>query len=67
LNKCLNSREGKGADKMAFQKCKISAFSRENGISGRVIVNFVVDGTGAITDIKILGGIGGGCDEEAIR
>lgn len=46
---------------------KYPPVARENGISGTVYVNFVVTETGAITDIKILRGIGGGCDEEAVR
>lgn len=39
----------------------------ENGIQGTVYVQFVVDSKGIITDAKILRGIGGGCDEEALR
>ncbi|TAE39075.1 MAG: energy transducer TonB [Sphingobacteriales bacterium] len=39
----------------------------ENGIQGKVIVNFIVEKDGSLTDIKIVRGIGGGCDEEAIR
>ncbi|NNF01364.1 MAG: energy transducer TonB [Bacteroidia bacterium] len=46
---------------------KYPPVARENGISGTVYVNFVVTETGSITDIKILRGIGGGCDEEAVR
>lgn len=41
--------------------------AKESGISGRVFVTFVVEKNGAVTDVKILRGIGGGCDEEAIR
>ena len=37
------------------------------GISGVVYVTFVVGKDGKITDVKVLRGIGGGCDEEAIR
>jgi protein TonB len=39
----------------------------ETGIEGRVYVQFVVDTKGNITDVKVLRGIGGGCDEEALR
>jgi protein TonB len=48
-------------------KIKYPAIARENGISGRVYVTFVVDKDGKIKDVKKLRGIGGGCDEEAIR
>jgi TonB family protein len=39
----------------------------ENGIQGTVYVSFIVDLKGNITDVKVLRGIGGGCDEEALR
>lgn len=39
----------------------------ENGIQGRVIVRFAVDKEGAISSVSIIKGIGGGCDEEAVR
>jgi TonB family protein len=41
--------------------------ARTKGVEGRVIVKFVVAKTGAITDAKIVRGIGSGCDEEALR
>lgn len=39
----------------------------ETGIQGTVIVQFVVNKDGKISNVKILRGIGGGCDEEAVR
>ena len=39
----------------------------EMGISGTVTVNFVVGKDGRITRIHVIRGIGGGCDEEAVR
>ena len=41
--------------------------AQEKGISGRVFVGFVVEKDGSIGEVKLLRGIGGGCDEEAIR
>ena len=41
--------------------------AKEAGIQGTVFVTFVVEADGSITDVRILRGIGGGCDEEAIR
>ena len=41
--------------------------AKDDNIQGRVFVNFVVEKDGEITNVKILRGIGGGCDEEAIR
>lgn len=43
------------------------ALAREMEISGKVIVQFVVGKQGEISNIKVLRGIGGGCDEEAVR
>ncbi len=37
------------------------------GIEGRVFVQFVVERNGSLTDIKVVKGIGAGCDEEAMR
>lgn len=37
------------------------------GIEGRVFVSFIVQPNGEITDIQPVRGIGGGCDEEALR
>ncbi len=41
--------------------------AKESGISGRVFVTFVVERNGSVTDVQVLRGIGGGCDEEAVR
>ena len=41
--------------------------ARMNNITGRVIIQFVVTEDGSITDCNVLRGIGGGCDEEALR
>ncbi|MHA7130763.1 energy transducer TonB [Algoriphagus namhaensis] len=41
--------------------------ARRMGIEGTVIVVFVVNVDGSIQDVDVLRGIGGGCDDEAIR
>jgi TonB family protein len=41
--------------------------AKDAQIQGRVIVSFSVDVEGSLSDIKVLKGIGGGCDEEVIR
>ncbi|EKB49612.1 energy transducer TonB [Cecembia lonarensis] len=41
--------------------------ARRMGIEGTVYVVFVVNTDGSIQDVEILRGIGGGCDEEALR
>ena len=42
-------------------------YARRKGIEGKVFTQFVVDKDGSLIDIKILRGIGSGCDEEVIR
>ena len=37
------------------------------GIEGRVIVQFVIDKNGQVLNPTVVRGIGGGCDEEAVR
>lgn len=41
--------------------------AKRMGIEGKVIMSFIVNKDGSIVDVKVLRGIGGGCDEEAIR
>lgn len=46
---------------------KYPQIARESGIQGRVFISFVVETDGSISNVKVLRGIGGGCDEEAVR
>ncbi|HMM12194.1 MAG TPA: energy transducer TonB [Bacteroidales bacterium] len=46
---------------------KYPPLARESGIQGRVFVNFVVEPDGSVSNVKVIRGIGGGCDEEAVR
>ena len=59
-----------GAAKMMeyIQKnMKYPMMARESDIQGRVFVNFVVEPDGSISNVTVMRGIGGGCDEEALR
>jgi len=49
------------------ENIKYPQMAKESGIQGRVFVTFVVERDGRVTDVRVLRGIGGGCDEEAIR
>jgi protein TonB len=53
--------------KWIYDRIKYPAIARENGISGQVIVQFVVTKDGDIQKAKVVRGIGGGCDDEALR
>ncbi len=48
-------------------KMKYPSRARQMGVEGKVFVQFVVDKAGNITDVKVIRGVGAGCDEEAIR
>jgi len=41
--------------------------AKKAGVQGTVYVTFVIGKDGSINDVKVLRGIGSGCDEEAIR
>ncbi|WP_169515130.1 TonB family protein [Hymenobacter norwichensis] len=43
------------------------ALALRNQVEGRVFVAFVVKPDGSVSDVKVLKGIGSGCDEEAVR
>jgi len=49
------------------QKVQYPKIAQQAGIEGRVVVQFVVDEKGNVVNPKIVRGIGGGCDEEALR
>lgn len=41
--------------------------AKTNGIEGKVYVNFYIENDGTVTNVVVEKGIGGGCDEEAVR
>jgi TonB family protein len=41
--------------------------AKKEGINGRVFINFIIEKSGKVGEVKLLRGIGGGCDEEAMR
>jgi protein TonB len=46
---------------------KYPAQAKRIGIQGKVFVQFIVAPDGSLTDVTAVKGIGGGCDEEAVR
>jgi len=50
-----------------FKHLKYPSIARENGVEGRVTVEFVVERDGSVSDIQILRGIGAGCDEAVLK
>jgi periplasmic protein TonB len=53
--------------KYVGEKMKYPAQARRMGVEGKVFVQFVIGKDGSINDVKIIKGIGAGCDEEASR
>lgn len=53
--------------KYLARNLRYPAQAAEEGIQGTVYVSFVVKPNGSLSDIKIIKGIGGGCDQEALR
>ena len=41
--------------------------ARDKGIEGRVFIGMVIEKDGSVSNVRVLRGIGGGCDEEAVR
>jgi len=41
--------------------------ARKKNIQGTVYISFIVEKDGKVSTVKVLRGIGGGCDEEAVR
>lgn len=46
---------------------KYPDIAKEGNIQGTVYVTFVVEKDGSVSNVKVLRGIGGGCDEEAVN
>jgi periplasmic protein TonB len=53
--------------KFIYANLKYPVLAQELGVSGTVIINFVIGREGEITNIKVIRSIGSGCDEEAVR
>ena len=49
------------------QNLKYPAIAQENGVSGRVFVQFDVDPTGSITNVVVVRGVDPSLDKEAVR
>ena len=56
-----------GYTKFLIANIKYPEEALKKGVTGTVYVSFIVEKNGAVTDVKVLRGIGSGCDEEAAR
>ena len=50
-----------------YKNIKYPAIARENGVEGTVVVTFVVEKDGSITDAQVVRDIGAQCGQEALR
>lgn len=53
--------------KFLGKNLRYPGIAAENGIQGKVILSFVIERNGELSHIKVIRGIGSGCDEEAMR
>ena len=53
--------------KYISENIKYPKAAKEKGIEGKVFVSFIVDKDGSLDSFKVVRGIGGGCQEEALR
>jgi protein TonB len=53
--------------KYIFANLSYPAVARENGITGNVVLSFVINKQGKVTDITLLRDIGGGCGAAAVQ
>jgi protein TonB len=61
-------KEGQiGFLKYVQENLRYPKLARKHNVEGKVFVQFVVDTDGKMRDIKILKGIGYGCDQEVVR
>ncbi len=59
--------ELKGGMQSIYDNLRYPEVARQAGIEGRVVVQFIIDENGQVTDPQVVRGIGGGCDEAAIE
>ena len=54
-------------ERWVYQYLKYPKYAQENGIQGRVLVDFIIDEKGEVRDVKIARGVHETLDEEALR
>lgn len=53
--------------KWVFSQITYPEIAKKNGVQGRVTLQFTIDTTGAVTNIKVLRGVDSSVDKEAVR
>jgi protein TonB len=61
------SFKGGDLNKFLSKEIRYPTQAQNQGISGRVVVEFVIERDGSVSNVKTIKGIGSGCDAEAER
>lgn len=56
-----------GLYKYLSENIKYPQQAKDEDISGRVFVSFIINADGSVSEAQVIRSIGGGCDEEALR
>ncbi len=56
-----------GGLKEIYSKIKYPEIAKKSGIEGKVFIMAMINENGTVDDVKIIKGIGGGCDEAAMK
>ncbi|MEI7896377.1 MAG: M56 family metallopeptidase [bacterium] len=56
-----------GYVKFLVENIKYPEDAKKKGVTGTVDVSFIIEKDGSVSDVKVLRGIGSGCDQEALR
>lgn len=57
----------KALTEFIYSNLKYPESARAAGVEGTVLVEYDIDHTGKVSDVRVIQGIGSGCDEEACR
>lgn len=63
----MPSFPGGNVQKWIAKNVKYPVLAMENGIQGKVYIQFVIERDGSITDVKVLRGVDASLDKEAVR
>ena len=58
---------GGNVQRWIYKNVKYPILAQENGIQGKVFIQFVIEKDGSITDVKVMRGVDASLDKEAIR
>ena len=56
-----------GVDIMDYKEAAVEEIAKENGVQGRVTLQFTVEADGRVTNVRVLRGVDPSLDKEAVR